>query len=178
MADTLEWRLGNEPSGYVALMCRYMHAEMLRFGVPRDPLGQDCRDPQEVLIDELGRMADNLASNGTLGRGFQSATSLDFFPSYLLSMRDALVFAGARGWGRRLWDPGTRALARIAEMLEQGGGLIFSARNHGNDYWDWISRDGHIGYLNVLTWMALRAAAEVGRWLADADEGRARGPAG
>ena len=172
MADTHEWRLGNEPSGYVALMCRYMHAEMLRFGIRREPLGQHCRDPHEVLIDELGRMAGNLVSQGTLGKGFQSATSLDFFPSYLLAMRDTLVLSGDRALGGRLWAGAKRALAQVATMLDEGGDLIFSPRNHGNDYWDWISRDGHIGYLNILTWMALGAAAEVARWLGDEDESR------
>ena len=168
MADTHAWRFGNEPSGYVALMCRYMHTEMLRFGVPRGALGADCRGPHEVLADELGRMADSLVSSGTLGPGFQSDTSLDFFPSYLLAMRDTLVLSGDPALRDRLWAGGKRALAQLARIIEEGGGLLFSARNHGNDYWDWISRDGQIGYLNILSWMALRAAAETARWAGDA----------
>jgi len=48
--------------------------------------------------------------------------------------------------------------------------MIYTSRDEGNDYWDWISRNGHIGYVNVLAWMALRAAAEVAEWLGLKDE--------
>ena len=48
--------------------------------------------------------------------------------------------------------------------------MISATRDEGNDYWDWISRNGHIGYVNILAWMALRAAVEVATWLGHADE--------
>ena len=173
MADTDEWRLGNQPAGYVALMCRYMHAEMLKFGVRRAALGPDSRDPQEVLAGEVLRMAGNLARHGTVGKGFQSGTSLDFLPSFLLSARDSLVASGEREFGTALWPGMSRGLESLRAMLGEGGGVIFSPRNHGNDYFDWLARDGRIGYLNILAWMGLRGAAETARWLghpAEAEE--------
>jgi hypothetical protein len=48
--------------------------------------------------------------------------------------------------------------------------MIYTTKEEGNDYWDWISRNGHIGYVNVLAWMALRAAVEVAQWLGHTDE--------
>lgn len=165
MADTHDWRLGNQPSGYVALLCRYFHAELLKFGVPRGGLGPDATDTQRVLIDEVARMADHLVQDGTAGPGYQSTTSLDIYPAYLLCLRDVLLLTGDRALGGRLWRGAQRALAALARQLDAGGGMISAARDEGNDYWDWISRNGHIGYVNILAWMSLRAAIEVARWL-------------
>jgi len=53
--------------------------------------------------------------------------------------------------------------------------MIYTTRDEGNDYWDWISRNGHIGYVNVLAWMALRAAAEVAYGWARERDSRHRG---
>ena len=165
MADTHDWRIGNSPSGYVATLCRHMHAEMLKFGVPRDTLGPDSTDLQRVLIDEVTRMADQLVKDDTAGPGYQSTTSLDIYPSYLLCMRDVLLLTGDRARGERLWRGGRRALVQLNRQITEGRGMIYTTREEGNDYWDWISRNGHIGYVNVLAWMALRAAAEVAQWL-------------
>ena len=170
MADTHDWRLGNSPSGYVALLCRYMHAEMLRFGVPGGALGPDSTDVQRVLIDETARMADHLVRDGTVGPGYQSTTSLDLYTSFLLCLRDVLLLTGDRELGERLWRGGRCALKQINRQIAEGRGMICATRDEGNDYWDWISRDGHIGYVNVLAWMALRAAAEVAEWLGHAGE--------
>lgn len=170
MADTHDWRLGNQPSGYVAILCRYMHAEMLRFGVPGGALGPDSTEVQRVLIEEVTRMADHLVQDDTVGPGYQSTTSLDLFTSFLLCVRDVLLLTGDRALGERLWRGGRRALHQLNRQLAAGGGLISAMRDEGNDYWDWISRNGHIGYVNVLAWMALRAAAEVTAWLGHADE--------
>jgi hypothetical protein len=170
MADTHDWRLGNSPSGYVALLCRYIHAEMLRFGVPGDAMGPDSTDAQRVLLDETVRMAEQLVSDGTVGPGYQSSTSLDLYTSYLLCMRDVLLFTGDRELGERLWRGARRALEQINRQIAEGRGMIYATCDEGNDYWDWISRNGHIGYVNVLAWMALRAAAEVAEWLGHADE--------
>ncbi len=165
MADTHDWRIGNSPSGYVATLCRHMHAEMLKFGVTRGALGPDSTDLQRVLIDEVTRMADHLVKDDTVGPGYQSTTSMDIFPSFLLCMRDVLLITGDRERGERLWRGARRALVQLNRQLADGGGMIFTDREEGNDYWDWISRDGHIGYVNVLAWMALRAAAQVAQWL-------------
>lgn len=172
MADTHDWRLGNEPSGYVALMCRYMHAEMLKLGVRRGALGTDSTDVQRVLVDEIARAADHLVRHGTTGPGYQSDTGLDFHPAYLLCVRDVLLITGDRELGTRLWAGARVSLAKIAQQCADGGGLIHTTREAGNDYWDWISRTGHIGYVNILAWWSLRAAAEVARWLGHADEAR------
>ena len=165
MADTHDWRIGNSPSGYVALLCRHMHAEMLKFGVTRGPLGPDSTDLQRVLIDEVTRMADHLVQDDTVGPGYQSTTSLDLYTSYLVCMRDVLLLTGDRAMGERLWRGARRALVQLNRQIAEGGGMIYTAKEEGNDYWDWISRNGHIGYVNVLAWMALRAAAEVAQWL-------------
>lgn len=165
MADTHDWRIGNSPSGYVALLCRHMHAEMLKFGVSRGALGPDSTDMQRVLIGEVIRMAEHLVSDDTVGPGYQSSTSLDLFTSYLVCMRDVLLLAGDRELGERLWRGARRALIQLNRQIEAGHGMIYTAREEGNDYWDWISRNGHIGYVNVLAWMALRAAVEVAQWL-------------
>jgi hypothetical protein len=165
MADTHDWRIGNSPSGYVALLCRHMHAEMLKFGVPRGPLGPDSMDLQRVLIGEVTRMADHLVGDDTVGPGYQSTTSLDLYTSYLLCMRDVLLLTSDRELGERLWRGARRALVQLNRQIAEGRGMIFAARDEGNDYWDWISRNGYIGYVNVLAWMALRAAAEVAQWL-------------
>ena len=171
MADTHDWRLGNEPSGYVALLCRYFHAEMMRFGVMRGALGPDSTDVRRVLIDEVIRMADHLVSDGTVGPGYQSSTSLDLYPSFLLCMHDVLLVTGDRVMGERLWRGARRALEALFRQLREGDGMIRTMREDGNDYWDWISRNGHIGYVNILAWVALRAAAEVAAWLGRAGEG-------
>lgn len=165
MADTHDWRIGNSPSGYVATLCRHMHAEMLKFGVPRGPLGPDSTDLQRVLIDEVTRMADQLVKDDTVGPGYQSTTSLDIFPSFLLCVRDVLLLTGDRLLGERLWAGARRALVQLNRQIVEGRGMIYTTREEGNDYWDWISRNGHIGYVNVLAWMALRAAGEVAQWL-------------
>ena len=170
MADTHDWRIGNSPSGYVATLCRHMHAEMLKFGVPRGALGPDSTDLQRVLIDEVTRMADQLVKDDTAGPGYQSTTSLDIYTSYLLCMRDVLLLTGDRERGERLWRGGRRALVQLNRQIAEGRGMIYTTREEGNDYWDWISRNGHIGYVNVLAWMALRAAAEVAQWLGHDDE--------
>ena len=60
------------------------------------------------------------------------------------------VFAGVR-----------RAKQEIAALLARGGGMIFAVRDHANDYWDWVLRDGRIGFVNVITWRGLQAFAEV-----------------
>ena len=165
MADTHDWRLGNSPSGYVAVLCRYFHAEMLKHGVARGALGPDSTDVQRVLVDEVTRTADHLVKDGTTGPGYQSTTSLDNYTSYLLCMRDVLLLTGDRELGERLWRGARRALEAIFRQLDEGRGMIFAAREEGNDYWDWISRNGHIGYVNIMAWMSLRAAADVARWL-------------
>lgn len=170
MADTHAWRLGNQPAGYVALFCRHLHSEMLKFGVPRGALGPASTDGQQVLVEEVTRMAENLRRGGTVGAGYQSRTSLDFFPSFLVAMRDVLVLTGDRGRGEELWAGAIAALAQLRAQLADGGGLIRTARETGNDYWDWIARTGHIGYVNLLAWMGLRAASEVARWLGHEDE--------
>ncbi len=170
MADTHDWRIGNSPSGYVALLCRHMHAEMLKFGVKREPLGPDSTDLQRVLIDEVIRMAGHLVQDDTVGPGYQSTTSLDLFTSYLLCMRDVLLLTGDRELGERLWRGARRALVRLNRQIADGRGMIFTTREEGNDYWDWISRNGHIGYVNVLAWMALRASVEVAEWLGHESE--------
>jgi hypothetical protein len=170
MADTHDWRIGNSPSGYVATLCRHMHAEMLKFGVPRGPLGPDSTDLQRVLIGEVIGMADHLVRDDTVGPGYQSTTSLDLFTSYLLCMRDVLLLTGDRELGERLWRGARRALVQLNRQIAEGRGMIFTTRDEGNDYWDWISRNGHIGYVNVLAWMALRAAAEVAQWLGHSAE--------
>ncbi len=170
MADTHDWRIGNSPSGYVATLCRHMHAEMLKFGVPRAPLGPDSTDLQRVLVDEVTRMGDHLVKDDTVGPGYQSTTSLDLFTSYLVCMRDVLLITGDRDLGERLWRGARRALVRLNRQIEEGGGMIFANKDEGNDYWDWISRNGHIGYVNVLAWMALRAAVEVAQWLGHGEE--------
>ena len=170
MADTHDWRIGNSPSGYVATLCRHMHAEMLKFGVVRGPLGPDSTDLQRVLIDEVTRMADHLVKDDTVGPGYQSTTSMDIFPSYLLCMRDVLLITGDRERGERLWRGARRALVQLNRQIAEGRGMIYTAKEEGNDYWDWISRNGHIGYVNVLAWMAFRAAVEVAQWLGHDDE--------
>jgi hypothetical protein len=165
MADTHDWRIGNSPSGYVATLCRHMHAEMLKFGVSRGPLGPDSTDLQRVLVDEVTRMAEHLVSDGTAGPGYQSTTSLDIFTSFLLCVRDVLLLTGDRKLGERLWRGARAALVKLNRQIVEGHGMIYTTREEGNDYWDWISRNGHIGYVNVLAWMALRAAVEVAQWL-------------
>ena len=170
MADTHDWRIGNSPSGYVALLCRHMHAEMLKFGVPRGPLGPDSTNLQRVLIDEVIRMAGHLVQDDTVGPGYQSTTSLDLYTSYLLCMRDVLLITGDRELGERLWRGARRALVQINRQIEEGRGMIYAEREEGNDYWDWISRNGHIGFVNILAWMALRAAVEVAQWLGHTSE--------
>ena len=170
MADTHDWRIGNSPSGYVALLCRHMHAEMLKFGVPRGPLGPNSTDMHRVLIGEVVRMADHLVTDDTVGPGYQSTTSLDLYTSYLVCMRDVLLLTGDREMGERLWRGARRALVQLNRQIEEGRGMIYTTREEGNDYWDWISRNGHIGYVNVLAWMALRAAGEVAEWLGHAAE--------
>lgn len=173
LADSHQWRLGNQPSGYVALFCRYMHSELLKFGVMRGALGPGSTQMQQVLIEEVTRMAGNLLRSGTLGGGYQSDTSLDFYPSYLLTVRDVALITGDRVRGEVLWAGAREALKKLRAQLAEGGGLIQTAREIGNDYWDWIARTGHIGYVNILAWMGLRAAAEVARWLGLTDEAEA-----
>jgi len=170
MADTHDWRLGNGPSGYVALLCRYFHSEMLRFGVLRGTLGPDSTDVRRVLEAEVVRMADHLVADGTVGPGYQSSTSLDLYPSFLLCMRDVLLVTGDRILGERLWRGAQRALEALFRQLGEGDGMIRTTREDGNDYWDWISRSGHIGYVNILAWTALQAAAETAVWLGRAGE--------
>jgi hypothetical protein len=170
MADTHDWRLGNQPSGYVAVLCRYFHAEMLKFGVRRGSLGSSATDVHRVLIDEVTRTAKQLAQDGTTGPGYQSTTSLDNHTSFLLCMRDVLLLTGDREAGERLWRGARQALNVVLRQIEDGRGMIHTSREEGNDYWDWISRDGHIGYVNIVAWMALSAAIEVATWLGHADE--------
>ncbi|MDB6092713.1 MAG: hypothetical protein JWM32_275 [Verrucomicrobia bacterium] len=170
MADTHDWRLGNQPSGYIAILCRYFHAEMLKYGVPRGSLGPNTTNVHRVLIDEVTRMADHLVKDGSAGPGYQSTTSLDNYTSFLLCMRDVLLLTGDRVLGERLWNGAQRALAAVFRQIDDGGGMIHTTRDEGNDYWDWISRNGHIGYVNIVAWMSLHAAIDVARWLGHAKE--------
>jgi hypothetical protein len=48
--------------------------------------------------------------------------------------------------------------------------MIATARDTGNDYWDWISRNGRIASINVLAAVGLRAQAETARWMGAAAE--------
>lgn len=170
MADTARWRFGNEPSGYVALFCLYMHAEMLKFGVPGAPLGPGTVDAQGVLALEVAEMARSLMSTGTVGPGYQANTSLDNIPSFLLAMRDLCVLTGDRDAAARMFPAAWIAARQLMQRLAQGDRMIATDRKRGNDYWDWIARDGRLTSINVLTYMALAAFREVARWLDRAAE--------
>jgi len=172
LADTHDWRFGNEPSGYVAQLCSYMYSQMAGWGVPAGPLGADVMDPGRVLAAQIGRTALSLAATGSAGPGYQADTSLDILPSFLASFRDLLLLTGDRDWAGRHWEGACRATAIIAGQMERGGGMIATARDTGNDYWDWIARNGRIASLNVLAAVGLRAQAATARWLGDAAEAR------
>ncbi len=170
MADTVNWRFGNEPSGYVALFCQFMYSEIVRFGVKTNPSGPNCTDPHAVLAREVRQMADNLVASGSLGSGYQADTALDSLPSFLLALRDLLVLEGNRETGEALFGAARLATAQIRERLLQGGQMIAAGGERGNDYWDWIDRDGRITSINVLTYMSLGAMAEVAEWLGHESE--------
>jgi hypothetical protein len=170
IADTHDWRFGNEPSGYVAVFCYYMYSEMVKFGVQRGGLGPDCMDPCRVLGLQVERIAQHTAEFGTVGRGYQSSTSLDLLPAFLIATRDWLVLRGNRDAGMRLFAGLRRARREIETLLVQGKGMIFAVRDHANDYWDWVLRDGRIGFVNVLTWRGLKAFAEIALWLGEESE--------
>ena len=172
LADTHEWRFGNEPSGYVAQFCSYMYSQIAALGVPAGPLGPDVMDPGRVLAAQVGRTARHLIEKGTAGGGYQNDTSLDILPSFLCSFRDLLLLTGDRDWAARHWEGARRATGIIAAQAAGGGGMIATQRDNGNDYWDWISRNGRIGSVNVLAAVGLRAQAEVARFLGDAEAER------
>ncbi len=167
IADTHDWRFGNEPSGYVAVFCYYMYSEMVKFGVRRNGLGPDCLDPHGVLGLQVERLAAHTAEFGTVGKSYQGSTSLDLLPAFLLATRDWLVLSGDREAGRRLLAGARRAGREIEALLAQGDGMISTARDHANDYWDWVLRDGRIGFVNILTWRGLKALAEMAHWLGE-----------
>jgi len=165
MADTWRWRFGNEPSGYVALFCQYMYAELLKFGVPGAPLGPDVMDAQQVLAREVGDMAHSLTTVGTVGPGYQADSSLDLTPSFLLAMRDLYILTGDRASAAEIFPAAWIATRQLIQRLERGNGMISTDKKRGNDYWDWIARDGRLTSINVLTYMALGAFSDVARWL-------------
>jgi hypothetical protein len=140
-----------------------MQSELLKFGVPRGALGQDCFDAHQVLAREVRQLADYCAPSGTVGPGYLNDTALDQLPAFLLALRDSLLLSGDRTEAERVWPGACRAVKELEAMLERGGGLIFSARDNGNDYWDWIDRNGWIGYVNMLAHAGLQAFAETAR---------------
>jgi hypothetical protein len=172
LADTQEWRFGNEPSGYVAQFCSYMYSQVAGLGVPAGPTGPDAMDPGRVLAEQVGRNARHLIEKGGAERGYQGDTSLDILPSFLASFRDLLLLDGDRAWAAAHWEGAKRATSLIAAQMEAGGGMISTPRDNGNDYWDWISRNGRIGFVNVLAAIGLRAQADAARWLGDEAEAR------
>ena len=172
LADTHDWRFGNSPSGYVAQFCSFMYSQLAGFGVPGAALGPDVMDPGRVLAEQMRRTALNLIAQGTAGGGYQSDTSLDILPSFLASFRDLLLLTGDRALAEPLWAGARQATAIISRQMEEGGGMIAAARDNGNDYWDWISRNGRIGSVNVLAAVGLRAQAEAARWMGDGEEAR------
>jgi hypothetical protein len=165
LADTAGWRFGNEPSGYVAPFTIHMQSELLKWGVPGGAFGHDCLDAHRVLAMEVRQMAEHCAAHGMIGPGYLNDTSLDQLPSFLLALRDSLLLSGVRAEAERLWPGAQRAVDELRAMLERGGGLIFTERTTGNDYWDWIRRDGWIGYVNLLAHAGLQAFEEIARWL-------------
>jgi len=172
LADTHDWRFGNTPSGYVAQFCSYMYSQIASLGTPAAPLGPNVMSPGDVLAEQVGRTARHLIEHGTASAGYQADTSLDILPSFLASFRDLLLLTGDRAWATARWDGAKRATAIIAGQMEQGGGMIATARDNGNDYWDWISRNGRITSINVLAAVGLRAQARTAQWLGDAAESR------
>jgi hypothetical protein len=179
LADTHDWRFGNEPSGYVAKFCSFMYSQMAGLGFPALPTSPDGMDPALVLAEQMGVTARNLVEKGTAGDGYQNDTSLDILPSFLCSFRDLALRTGDRDWVRRHWAGARRAAGIIASQVREGGGMISTRRDNGNDYWDWISRNGRIGLVNVLAALGLRAQAAVARWLGDLEaEREAAEPAG
>jgi len=172
LADTHDWRFGNTPSGYIALFCSFMYSQLAGFGAPAGSLGPDVMDPGRVLAEQVGRTARNLIEQGTAGAGYQADTSLDILPSFLASFRDLMLLTGDRPWAEGLWAGSRRATDIIAGQMEQGGGMISTPRDHGNDYWDWIARNGRITSVNVLAAVGLRAQAETARWMGDEAESR------
>src|SRR5665213_438894 len=104
LADTHDWRFGNEPSGYVAQFCSFMYSQLAGFGVPAGALGPDVMDPTRVLAEQIGRTATHLIREGTAGPGYQSDTSLDILPSFLASLRDLLLLTGDRAWAASHWE--------------------------------------------------------------------------
>ena len=165
MADTRSWRFGNEPSGYVALLCQYMYSEMVKYGVMRGQLGQDCVNARQVLTEEVEQMAANLLSRGTIGSGYMSANALDLLPSFLLAMRDSLVTHGDRAIGEQLFPAAWLATRQLIDQLAQGHGMIFAPEERAHDYWDWIARNGRLTSVNVLVYMGLLAFGEMAKWL-------------
>jgi hypothetical protein len=165
LADTVNWRFGNEPTGYVAPLCLWMPSEMLKFGVVRGALGPDCFNAHQVLAGEVRMQAECCAQNGTIGQGYLEGTSLDQWPAFLLAARDSLLISGDRAEAERLWPGLQRAVRELDRLLESGDGLIFTMRDTGNDYWDWIDRNGWIGYVNMQAHAGMRAFEEIARWL-------------
>ena len=189
LADTHDWRFGNEPSGYVAQFCSYMYSQLAAFGVPAGALGGSVgskvgriapntpiedeaklMNPGRVLAEQIGRTARHLIEQGTAGGGYQNDTSLDILPSFLASFRDLILLTGDRDWAEKHWAGAKRATAIIAQQMAEGRGMISTNRENGNDYWDWISRNGRITSINVLAAVGLRAQAETARWMGDAEE--------
>ena len=170
LADTHDWRFGNTPSGYIAQFCSFMYSQLAGLGVPAGSLGPDVMTPTRVLAEQIGRTATHLRQEGTAGPGYQSDTSLDILPSFLASLRDLLLLTGDRAWAADHWEGARRATAIIGGQIEEGKGMISVTRENGNDYWDWISRNGRITSINVLAAVGLRAQAETARWLGDSAE--------
>jgi hypothetical protein len=69
LADTHNWRFGNEPSGYVAQFCSFMYSQLAGFGAPAGALGLDVMTPARVLAEQIGRTARHLIDHGTAAAG-------------------------------------------------------------------------------------------------------------
>ena len=167
MADSISWRFGNQPSGYVAYLCNYIYSEMARFGVPAGSLGPSTMDPHRVFIHSMRRQAESLRRDGNCGPCY-FREALDTLPAYLASWRDVLSLTGDRALGEELLPGSLRAFTQIAQRVREGGGFVVEAGDRCRDYWDWIVRNGAVGSINVMTHMGLLAFAEAARWLGQA----------
>ncbi|MDT5017217.1 MAG: hypothetical protein QOD39_3377, partial [Mycobacterium sp.] len=183
IADARDGRTGNESDGYHAAMVSWMHA--LAFAFRRDRGGLAGALPwsgRDLFAEQVRGIARSADIEGRLHVGYASDTALDIGSSFVLATVEHLRVTHDKNLASELLESLKDVLDSSVQRALTSGGLLSvneAPGPHGDgvepshviDYWDWSRRHGAVIYPNLLLLCALRASADLARWLGDWERG-------